>query len=101
MFFSPAIQLLDTLGPATLIGLAAILGLLVGSFLNVVIYRLPKMMEADWQAQAAELRQLRKLLPSNGAGMSGGTKPPRDACHARLWQTRRFAGRSALSRTTC
>ena len=56
MLFSPAIQLLDTLGPATLIGLAAILGLLVGSFLNVVIYRLPKMMEADWQAQAAELR---------------------------------------------
>ena len=56
MFFSPAIQLLDTLGPATLIGLAAVLGLLVGSFLNVVIYRLPKMMEADWQVQAAELR---------------------------------------------
>jgi leader peptidase (prepilin peptidase)/N-methyltransferase len=48
--------MLDDLGPATLIGLAAVLGLLVGSFLNVVIYRLPKMMEADWQAQAAELR---------------------------------------------
>ncbi len=56
MLLSPAIQMLDDLGPATLIGLAAILGLLVGSFLNVVIYRLPKMMEADWQAQAAELR---------------------------------------------
>jgi leader peptidase (prepilin peptidase)/N-methyltransferase len=56
MLLSPAIQMLDDLGPATLIGLAAVLGLLVGSFLNVVIYRLPKMMEADWQAQAAELR---------------------------------------------
>ena len=56
MFLSPAIHLLEDLGPATLIGLAAVLGLLVGSFLNVVIYRLPKMMEADWQAQAAELR---------------------------------------------
>ena len=27
----------------------AVLGLVVGSFLNVVIYRLPKMMEAQWQ----------------------------------------------------
>jgi leader peptidase (prepilin peptidase)/N-methyltransferase len=35
--------------------LAGILGLLVGSFLNVVIYRLPKMMERDWHAQCAEL----------------------------------------------
>jgi leader peptidase (prepilin peptidase) / N-methyltransferase len=33
-----------------------VLGLLVGSFLNVVIYRLPKMMERDWQGQCAELR---------------------------------------------
>lgn len=32
------------------------LGLFVGSFLNVVIHRLPKMMERDWQVQAAELR---------------------------------------------
>ena len=32
-----------------------ILGLLVGSFLNVVIYRLPKMMEQDWLAQCREL----------------------------------------------
>lgn len=32
-----------------------LLGLMVGSFLNVVIYRLPKMMERDWQAQCAEL----------------------------------------------
>lgn len=38
--------------------LAGILGLLVGSFLNVVIYRLPKMMERQWaeecQAMLAE-----------------------------------------------
>lgn len=33
-----------------------VIGLAVGSFLNVVIYRLPKMMERDWQTQAAELR---------------------------------------------
>jgi len=30
-------------------------GLLIGSFLNVVIHRLPKMMERDWQIQCAEL----------------------------------------------
>ncbi len=32
-----------------------ILGLLVGSFLNVVIHRLPIMMDRDWQAQAREM----------------------------------------------
>ena len=45
--------------PESLGGLAAIAGLLglcVGSFLNVVIHRLPKMMEQEWQAQCAELR---------------------------------------------
>ncbi len=33
-----------------------VLGLMVGSFLNVVIHRLPKMMERDWRCQCAELR---------------------------------------------
>ena len=32
-----------------------LLGLLIGSFLNVVIYRLPRMMEAQWKAECAEL----------------------------------------------
>lgn len=35
---------------------AFIVGLAVGSFLNVVIHRLPKMMERDWHRQCAELR---------------------------------------------
>jgi leader peptidase (prepilin peptidase)/N-methyltransferase len=35
---------------------ALLLGLVVGSFLNVVIHRLPRMLERDWQAQCAELR---------------------------------------------
>lgn len=34
---------------------AGIVGLMVGSFLNVVIHRLPKMMERDWHSQCAEL----------------------------------------------
>ena len=36
----------------------AVIGLLVGSFLNVVIHRLPKMMDNDWRAQCAELHGL-------------------------------------------
>lgn len=35
---------------------AALFGLAIGSFLNVVIHRLPKMMENDWALQCAELR---------------------------------------------
>lgn len=42
--------------PVIFTGLIFVLGLLVGSFLNVVIHRLPRMLEADWQAQCAELR---------------------------------------------
>ena len=38
------------------ITLTAIFGLMIGSFLNVVIYRMPKMMERSWQRQCAELR---------------------------------------------
>jgi leader peptidase (prepilin peptidase)/N-methyltransferase len=34
---------------------SGLLGLLVGSFLNVVIHRLPKMMEREWHSQCAEL----------------------------------------------
>ena len=34
---------------------AAALGLCVGSFLNVVIHRLPRMMEAQWRAECAAL----------------------------------------------
>lgn len=42
--------------PLAFIPLATLVGLFVGSFLNVVIHRLPKMMENEWALQAAELR---------------------------------------------
>src|SRR3954451_6066324 len=35
---------------------AAVIGLCVGSFLNVVIHRVPKMLERGWAEQCAELR---------------------------------------------
>ncbi|MCP5268234.1 MAG: prepilin peptidase [Zoogloeaceae bacterium] len=42
--------------PAAFSMVAGLMGLVVGSFLNVVIHRLPKMMERDWMCQCAELR---------------------------------------------
>jgi leader peptidase (prepilin peptidase) / N-methyltransferase len=44
--------------PLLFAGSVFVLGLVVGSFLNVVIYRLPLILEREWQAQA------RELLPS-------------------------------------
>ena len=41
--------------PAALIPLTALLGLLVGSFLNVVILRLPRRLEHEWRSQAHEM----------------------------------------------
>ena len=35
-------------------GMAGLLGLLVGSFLNVVIVRLPRMIEREWQSDPTE-----------------------------------------------
>src|SRR5205809_1367732 len=43
------------LQPAVLPWVALALGLCIGSFLNVVIHRLPKMMEREWRAECAEL----------------------------------------------
>ena len=65
---------------------AGLVGLIVGSFLNVVIHRLPRMMEAEWRAQCAEIA---------AAAVSGAAAPaapaaaprydlvtPRSACPA-------------------
>src|SRR5438128_569391 len=41
--------------PGTFTVIAVVIGLCVGSFLNVVIHRLPKMLERGWQLQCAEL----------------------------------------------
>jgi leader peptidase (prepilin peptidase) / N-methyltransferase len=52
--------------------LAGLFGLLVGSFLNVVIYRLPRMMERQWAAECAEL-----------SGQSPPEHPPFDLARPR------------------
>ena len=41
--------------PAFLVVAAVVAGLMVGSFLNVVIHRLPKMLERQWRAECAAL----------------------------------------------
>jgi leader peptidase (prepilin peptidase)/N-methyltransferase len=40
------------------IGIAGVFGLLVGSFLNVVILRVPERMQADWRKQAREVLEI-------------------------------------------
>ncbi len=51
---TPLFQLLQS-SPLAFIITCGMLGLMVGSFLNVVIHRLPRMMELDWRSQCAEL----------------------------------------------
>lgn len=41
-----------------LVGMSLLLGLVVGSFLNVVIVRIPKMMTISWKADCCELLEL-------------------------------------------
>jgi len=60
-----------------------ILGLVVGSFLNVVIYRLPIILEREWRAQAME------MLPASSETLVAEEEPgrftlsmPRSACPA-------------------
>lgn len=51
----PVLSLLRT-QPHALQVTCLVFGLLVGSFLNVVIHRLPKMMEREWQASCLDLQ---------------------------------------------
>ncbi|MGH8436591.1 MAG: prepilin peptidase, partial [Pseudomonas sp.] len=55
---------------------ALTLGLLVGSFLNVVVYRLPKMLERDWKTQAREILN----LPAESAGKTFNLILPNSRC---------------------
>jgi len=49
------LNLLEAEFPLFILICSLILGLLVGSFLNVVIHRLPIMLEREWQLQANDI----------------------------------------------
>jgi leader peptidase (prepilin peptidase)/N-methyltransferase len=61
--------------PALFIFLMTLVGLLVGSFLNVVIYRLPKMLEQEWQLQC-DLLSGETAKPTTALSLS----KPRSSC---------------------
>lgn len=52
---APMVALIDAMGPAGLPWLAGLVGLLVGSFLNVVIHRVPLMMQWAAEQEAREI----------------------------------------------
>ena len=65
--------------------LVGVLGLLIGSFLNVVIHRLPRMMERQWAAECAQYAQDSGLLAQGGAATTPTAEPfnlltPRSRC---------------------
>jgi leader peptidase (prepilin peptidase)/N-methyltransferase len=71
--------------PTAFIAVALVLGLIVGSFLNVVIYRLPIMLERQWRAEAAHAHELdhsgtvpNTTAPASAAasGSAGSSKAP-------------------------
>ena len=52
--------------------IAGVVGLLVGSFLNVVIHRLPLMMQAQWEAELEEALAQQNPAAADAAGAGGG-----------------------------
>jgi len=77
------ITLLQT-SPSALTGCAFLVSLLVGSFLNVVIHRLPIMLERQWRQHASETLS-GSTAESSGAGQAGPAEPynlvvPRSRC---------------------
>ena len=87
--------------PWLLVASAFVLSLLVGSFLNVVIHRLPVMLDRQWRAQAEEmLAESGAAAPEFQADPASPAPPakynlvtPRSACpHCnapiRVWRRR-------------
>ena len=67
--------------PAWFAGSLFLLGLVVGSFLNVVIYRLPIILERDWRSQATDLlRPVGAATPAAAPLERFTLSSPRSAC---------------------
>lgn len=79
------IELLSN-SPALLLTACAILGLLVGSFLNVVILRLPRMMEAGWKQEASAILGLIPTEVDPISLMHPASSCPGCGARIRAWQ---------------
>ncbi|WP_263142131.1 A24 family peptidase [Pseudomonas sp. RIT-PI-AD] len=62
--------------PLAFVFVMLLIGLLVGSFLNVAVYRLPLMMQADWKRQAHEFLE----LPAPARGETFNLILPNSSC---------------------
>lgn len=78
--FDPMLNAFNA-NPAVYITFVTFFGLIIGSFLNVVIHRLPKMMERDWLRQCQEL-QNPGSSPADENGARYNLVVPRSACPA-------------------
>src|SRR5688572_3325239 len=84
--------------PALVAGVVFVLSLLVGSFLNVVIHRLPIMLHREWKAQAHEVLAEHESKPEpspveNGSSEEQGlsTQPCLDVEHVSTEPSRQFS----------
>ncbi|RYX90907.1 MAG: prepilin peptidase [Comamonadaceae bacterium] len=68
--------MLAELPAGVLAAFAGVIGLLIGSFLNVVIYRLPKMMERQWAAEYEEMVAEAAEAGGKTAATVQSTEPP-------------------------
>lgn len=72
--------------PAYFFTLATLLGLLVGSFLNVLVYRLPIMLERQWQREAQEVLGLPTTPHERFDLCLPASRCPHCAHHIRAWE---------------
>ncbi len=73
------LQLLQD-SPPFFIFLCGLVGLLVGSFLNVVVHRLPKMMEREWRLQCSEINEQLGTKATTVDAIVYNLHTPRSAC---------------------
>jgi len=66
--------------PSLFIATCLAVGLVVGSFLNVVIYRVPVMLDRQWREQCAELADGSHVAPASKPAERFNLVVPRSAC---------------------
>lgn len=71
--------------PGFLVFSISLLGLLIGSFLNVVALRLPRMMEQDWQRESREILGLPAIAEEKISLLSPPSRCPRCGAGIKPW----------------